>query len=358
MPNWAGSCWYELRYLDPDNAERLVDPEVERYWMGPRPAAAPAASSCTSAASSTPCCTCCTRGSGTRCSSTWATSPRASRSTGWSTRACCSCRPTPTSAASTSRPRRSTSRDGVLLYEGEAVKREFGKIGKSLKNVVTPDEIIDALRRRHVPAVRDVHRPAGPVPAVGRQGDVGHVPAAAAGLAHRHRRGDRRMPGERRPDRRRATRRCCTRRSPRCATGCRHCGSTPRSRGSPSCQPPDPEYPDGGVPREVAEPMVLMLAPLAPHIAEELWSRLGHAESLAWQASRRPIRRCWSTTRWRSRCRSTERSAHGAGRRATPTGRRWRRRPAPTSGSPHHLQGATERKVIVVPGRLVNFVVG
>lgn len=36
MPNWAGSCWYELRYLDPDNAERLVDPDVEREWMGPR----------------------------------------------------------------------------------------------------------------------------------------------------------------------------------------------------------------------------------------------------------------------------------------------------------------------------------
>ncbi|MEU0522608.1 leucine--tRNA ligase [Streptomyces niveus] len=36
MPNWAGSCWYELRYLDPDNAEKLVDPTVEQYWMGPR----------------------------------------------------------------------------------------------------------------------------------------------------------------------------------------------------------------------------------------------------------------------------------------------------------------------------------
>jgi leucyl-tRNA synthetase len=37
----------------------------------------------------------------------------------------------------------------------------------------------------------------------------------------------------------------------------------------------------GGVPRAVAEPLVLLIAPLAPHIAEELWSRLGHAESLA-----------------------------------------------------------------------------
>lgn len=35
MPQWAGSCWYYLRYLDPHNAERFVDPEVERYWMQP-----------------------------------------------------------------------------------------------------------------------------------------------------------------------------------------------------------------------------------------------------------------------------------------------------------------------------------
>ena len=36
MPQWAGSCWYQLRYLDPTNAERFVDPAVERYWTGPR----------------------------------------------------------------------------------------------------------------------------------------------------------------------------------------------------------------------------------------------------------------------------------------------------------------------------------
>jgi leucyl-tRNA synthetase len=33
MPQWAGSCWYYLRYIDPDNDEQLVDPEKERYWM-------------------------------------------------------------------------------------------------------------------------------------------------------------------------------------------------------------------------------------------------------------------------------------------------------------------------------------
>ena len=43
--------------------------------------------------------------------------------------------------------------------------------------------------------------------------------------------------------------------------------------------------------------MVLMLAPLAPHIAEELWARLGHADTLAYEpTSRSPIPRCWSTT--------------------------------------------------------------
>jgi leucyl-tRNA synthetase len=37
------------------------------------------------------------------------------------------------------------------------------------------------------------------------------------------------------------------------------------------------------LPREVADGFVLLLAPLAPHIAEELWQRLGHAESLAYE---------------------------------------------------------------------------
>lgn len=33
MPQWAGSCWYYLRYIDPRNTERFVDPEKEKYWM-------------------------------------------------------------------------------------------------------------------------------------------------------------------------------------------------------------------------------------------------------------------------------------------------------------------------------------
>lgn len=33
MPQWAGSCWYYLRYIDPHNHEKIFDPEKEKYWM-------------------------------------------------------------------------------------------------------------------------------------------------------------------------------------------------------------------------------------------------------------------------------------------------------------------------------------
>jgi leucyl-tRNA synthetase len=33
MPQWAGSCWYYLRFIDPSNKEKLVDPALEKYWL-------------------------------------------------------------------------------------------------------------------------------------------------------------------------------------------------------------------------------------------------------------------------------------------------------------------------------------
>ncbi|MCQ9331313.1 leucine--tRNA ligase [Corynebacterium phoceense] len=38
MPQWAGSSWYQLRYIDPTNDDVFCDIENERYWTGPRPA--------------------------------------------------------------------------------------------------------------------------------------------------------------------------------------------------------------------------------------------------------------------------------------------------------------------------------
>ena len=34
MPQWAGSCWYYLRYIDSGNRGQFVDPQAEQYWMG------------------------------------------------------------------------------------------------------------------------------------------------------------------------------------------------------------------------------------------------------------------------------------------------------------------------------------
>ena len=33
MPQWAGSCWYYLRFIDPHNSQRMLDAEAEKYWM-------------------------------------------------------------------------------------------------------------------------------------------------------------------------------------------------------------------------------------------------------------------------------------------------------------------------------------
>ena len=33
MPQWAGSCWYYLRYLDPDNEDEIASRELAEYWL-------------------------------------------------------------------------------------------------------------------------------------------------------------------------------------------------------------------------------------------------------------------------------------------------------------------------------------
>ncbi len=33
MPQWAGSCWYYLRFIDPRNSQQMIDPELEKRWM-------------------------------------------------------------------------------------------------------------------------------------------------------------------------------------------------------------------------------------------------------------------------------------------------------------------------------------
>jgi leucyl-tRNA synthetase len=111
------------------------------------------------------------------------------------------------------------------------------------------------------------------------------------------------------------------------------------------------------VPRAVAEPLVLLLAPLAPHVAEELWSRLGHAHSLAREPfpAADPALLVDETVeiavQINGRVRARVSAPPDADRAALERVARADARVAT------HLAGRTVRKVVAVPGRLVSFVV-
>jgi leucyl-tRNA synthetase len=113
----------------------------------------------------------------------------------------------------------------------------------------------------------------------------------------------------------------------------------------------------GGAPREVAEAMVQLLAPLAPHVAEELWAMLGHER--LWEQP-------WPVADASQLVRDTfelvvqvngkvrDRFEVEAGASEDELVERARA----SSRVQSHIDGATVRKTIVVPDKLVNFVVG
>ena len=104
MPQWAGSSWYQLRYIDPTNEDAFCDLENERYWTGPRGENDPGGVDLYVGGVEHAACS--TRASGTRSSMTWALSPRRSRTAACLTRATSRPTPTPIPVASTSRPPR------------------------------------------------------------------------------------------------------------------------------------------------------------------------------------------------------------------------------------------------------------
>jgi len=112
----------------------------------------------------------------------------------------------------------------------------------------------------------------------------------------------------------------------------------------------------GTAPLEVVTAMTLMLAPLAPHVAEEVWSRLGHAESLAYDPFPDPdpaylvVEEVEIPVQVNGKVRARVKVPAGASEADHEAAARGDERVA-------QLLGASDvRKVIVVPGRLVNFV--
>jgi len=112
-----------------------------------------------------------------------------------------------------------------------------------------------------------------------------------------------------------------------------------------------------GSPREVVEPLVLMIAPFTPHIAEELWARLGHVESLAYAAfpTADPALITAEQHEYPVQVNGKVRARLRLPADTEPT--------ALQHAALQHprvielLAGAAPRKIIVVPGRLVSIVV-
>lgn len=288
MPNWAGSCWYYLRYLDPANADALVDPGNEAYWMGPRPE--PVA----------------TAAPGTRdpggvdlyvggvehavlhllYARFWhkvlhdlghLTSDEPFRtyfSQGYIQAAAFrDDRGQPVEAREVEE-----GPDGAFTWQGRPVTREFGKIGKSLKNMVSPDEMYAAYG---ADTFRLYEMGLGPLEQ-SKPWDTRAVVGSQRFLQRLWRNVVDEETGE-----------VTVVDTPLDDTTARILHRTidavRADYGSLGFNTAIARLTElnnaltkreGGVPREAAEAIVLMVAPLAPHIAEELWARLGHTESL------------------------------------------------------------------------------
>jgi leucyl-tRNA synthetase len=281
MPNWAGSCWYELRYLDPSNSDVFVDPRIERYWMGPdadRPLGGvelyvggvehavlhllyarfwhKVLYDLGYLSSSEPFHRLVNQG--------MLQLPAYTNKDGFYVEAA-----------------RVQEHDAAFFFDGEEVKQEFGKIGKSLKNVVTPDEFIaeygaDTFRLFEMfsgPLEQsrpwDVKAIVGPFRLLQRIWRV--VVDEQTGAPHV---GDDPVPDD--------LNRLLHKAIQAVREGYESLRfNTSIARITELNNAVTQAYPQGGAPRALVEPMVLMLAPLAPHIAEELWAKLGHDQSLA-----------------------------------------------------------------------------
>ena len=286
MPQWAGSSWYQLRYIDPTNADALVDIENERYWTGPRPDE---------------------HGEGDPggvdlyvggvehavlhllYARFWhkvlfdlgfVTSQEPYRrlfNQGYiQAYAYTDSRGVYVPAAEVE------ERDGKFFYDGDEVNREYGKMGKSLKNSVAPDDVVeeygaDTLRVYEMSmGPLDTSRPWATKDVVGAHRFLqrlwrlvvdeatGETSVVDTALTDEDSKALHRTIAGVRDDYEHLR------------------DNTVAAKLIEYVNYLTKTYPDGA-PRAAVEPLVQMVSPLAPHIAEELWSVLGHSETITFE---------------------------------------------------------------------------
>jgi leucyl-tRNA synthetase len=361
MPQWAGSSWYELRYADPHNAEQFCARENESYWMGPRPDE---------------------HGAGDPggvdlyvggvehavlhllYSRFWhkvlydlghVTSREPYRrlvNQGYIQAYAY------TDARGSYVPAADVVERGDKFFlpgpDGEIeVFQEFGKIGKSLKNSISPDEICDGYG---ADTLRVYEMSMGPLEA--------SRPWATKDVVGAHRflqrvwrlvidenSGQTRVSDDPLDDE-------TLRQLHRTIAGVSddYVGLRNNTAAAKLIEYTNHLTKAGVSSRAALEPLVLMVAPLAPHLAEELWHRLGHEQSLAHGPFPNADPRYLVTdtveypVQVNGKVRGHITVAADAGRDALESAA------LADEKVVAFLAGATPKKVIVVPGRLVNLV--
>jgi leucyl-tRNA synthetase len=358
MPQWAGSCWYELRYLDPTNEDAFVDPDVERYWMGPQ-----FDGDCGGVDLYV---------GGVEHGVLHLLYARFWHKVLFDLGHLSSSEPFRRlynqgyiqAAAYTDErgfyvdAEAVVERDGGFFLGDQPVHREYGKMGKSLKNAVSPDDMyaeygadtlrlyemsmgpLDQSRPWETRAVVGVHRLLQRIWRNLLDEDTGASRVTDAPVDDATNRLLHRTIATVRAD----------------MEGLRF--NTAIARITELNHHVTNRYSDDGPPRAVAETLVLLLAPLAPHVAEELWQRLGHTESLGWAQFPEADPTLLVDD-------SVEVPVQVNGKVRTklvvPTGldaAALEEAARADAKVIELLDGTTVRKVIAVPGKMVNFVVG
>lgn len=286
MPQWAGSSWYQLRYIDPTNADAFVDIENERYWTGPHP---------DEHGANDPGGVDLYVGGVEHAvlhllyARFWhkvlfdlgfVTSQEPYRrlyNQGYiQAYAYTDSRGVYVPAAEVE------EKDGKFFYNGAEVNREYGKMGKSLKNAVAPDDVVrdfgaDTLRVYEMSmGPLDTSRPWATKDVVGAHRFLqrlwrlvvseasGEVAVVDASLTEDDLKALHRTIAGVRDDYEHLR------------------DNTVAAKLIEYVNYLTKTYPSGA-PRDAVEPLVQMVSPLAPHIAEELWSVLGHTETITFE---------------------------------------------------------------------------
>ena len=276
MPNWAGSCWYELRYLDPTNNDVLVDKEVEQYWMGPLGDGHPGGVDLYVG--------------GVEHAVLHLLYSRFWHKVLFDLGHVSSKEPfhrlfnQGMILAAAYKDERDVYVDaasvqeagGQFTFEGKPVTREWGKMGKSLKNAVSPDEMYEAYG---ADTLRLYEMSTGPMDA-SRPWETRDVVGMHRFLQRIWRNlvdeetGELRLGAAADIDTVRLLHRTIN--DVRTDMDELHFNTAIAKM----IELNNALTKLGACPHDLAESLVLMIAPLCPHIAEELWSKLGHTDSL------------------------------------------------------------------------------